>query len=516
MTLRDYLDVLARRRAIVYVTVIIVVATAYVGSFLVTRTYSATTTVRTATGVSLVDRSIRPDDLEYVDRLQNTYAKLATRDLLTDQLARDLKLTAKPKVEAVPVPNTELLNLRVEADDPKTAAKAADHLAELLMAHIRSVSAEETAAADRRLGQRLSELSAQIVRAEGQAAALRIGGASDPATKERLLELGQEIELKRASAAALRSEYEGYRLARAERANSLQILERAEVPSAASSPNRRAIVFVAFAVSLVAGAGLAFLFESLNTRLHGREEIERVAEMPVIATIPTARHANKRALVNSASPADEAFRRLGANILGAQGESELRTLLVTSAAPGEGKSTIVANLGRAFAQSGLRVVAVDADLRLPTLHQIFDVPNNTGLSTVLEGAPVATGVIETSVPRLSLMPSGPRSDNPGELIASAPMADVLAELGRDFDTVVLDTPAFLAASDSLMLARHVDGVLLVVRQDHVRREAVLTVRKELTRVNAHSLGVVVNRGDTVDVHWYYHRRAPAGETERTR
>jgi polysaccharide biosynthesis transport protein len=520
MTLREYLDVLGRRKAIIVLTVLITVATAVGASFLIRPTYSATTTVRSATGVSLVERSIRPDDLEYVDRLQNTYAKLATSDLLVDQLVSDLRLKAKPKVRAVPVPNTEFLNLRVDAYAADTAAQAADRLAELLIEHVRRVSDEEIAAADRRLRQRLSDLSAEIVRARKEAAALRARGAGDPATAERLLELAEEIDLKRASGAALREEYESYRLARAERGNSLQVVERAETPTAASSPNRRNIALIALAVSLVGGAGLAFLFESLNTRLRGREEIERVAEMPVLATIPTAKHAKKRALLNSTSPAEEAFRRLRVNLLGRMGESRLRTLLVTSAAPGEGKSTIVANLARAFALSGLRVVAVDADLRLPTLHGIFDVPNETGLSTiVLRGEPVGAAIVQTSVPRLSVVPSGPWTEHPG-LLESARMDHVLDELVREtsrglprFDMVILDTPALLAASDALMLASNVDGVVLVVRHGHTPREAVLAARDDLAHVDARTLGVVVNRGEALDAHWYYPVRTAAGAQE---
>lgn len=509
MELRDYLSVLRRRKAIIVMTLVIATAAAAAGSFLLAPKYTAAVTLRITPGASIVDGSIRPDDIEYLERLHNTYARLVTSDVVLNRLARELNLDAKPDVVVEQIPNSELMEIRVEAERPALAARSANRLAELLIARVEAITAQGVQAADERLRERIQQVQRDIVRNRQELAALRLSGASDAATEARILELQEEIELNKTSAAALQEEYERYRIAREDRGNALSILEAATPPQEVSSPNTPLIVALGIFVGLVGGMGLAFLFENVSTRLYTRDEIERATDLPVLATVPTAKNARVTPLFNSASSAEEAFRRLRTRILALDGSEPLRTLLVTSAEPREGKSTVVANLGRTIVQAGLSVVVVDAVLRRPRLHEIFGISNEVGLSDVLKGMPVEEGLQETTVPGLFALPAGPTPESPADLLGSPEMESVVAELAQRFDIVLVDAPSVLTVADPLALAPTLDAVLLVVAQDTVRREGVEMAREELARANARLLGVVLNRADSFEAQRYYE------ETRRT-
>jgi non-specific protein-tyrosine kinase len=195
---------------------------------------------------------------------------------------------------------------------------------------------------------------------------------------------------------------------------------------------------------------------------------------------------------NGDSAQAEAFRCLRTSIFALDGAAPLQTLLVTSAEPGEGKSTVVANLAVSIAQSGRRVIAVDADLRRPSLHKIFDMSNEIGLSNVLTEA-IAANDIASSL--LTVLASGPRPSNPTELLGSTRMLDLLKQLMQRFDVVLLDTPSLVSAGDAAVLAPMVDAVLLVIGRGQARREAVHAACQQLVAVKARSVHLIVNRAE---------------------
>jgi non-specific protein-tyrosine kinase len=196
------------------------------------------------------------------------------------------------------------------------------------------------------------------------------------------------------------------------------------------------------------------------------------------------------------SQAAEAYRALRVNIQFASPDHPLRTILATSAGPDDGKSTTLANLAAALAETGAPTLLVDADLRRPSLHTIFGLPNDSGLtSLMLAGAAAPTAealpIQQTSVPNLRLLPSGPLPPNPAELLASRRMADLLALLAEQATYVLFDTPPVLAVADATVLASRVDGVLLVVRAGKTRRDLALKARKTLEQVKANLIGAVL-------------------------
>lgn len=205
------------------------------------------------------------------------------------------------------------------------------------------------------------------------------------------------------------------------------------------------------------------------------------------------------------SPVAEAYRTLRTNLRFAGLDSPIRKVLLTSAGPEEGKSVTTANLAVAVAQSGQSVVVVGCDLRKPTLHRIFGLPGTVGLTNVLLGqCSLGQAIQNTGIEGLSMLAGGPVPPNPSELLGSEAMSRVLDELAGKFDMVIVDSPPIIAVTDAAVLARKVDGVLLVISVGTVPREIAKTAQTLLENVKARILGVVLNRVPVQDNYGYYY------------
>jgi non-specific protein-tyrosine kinase len=199
-------------------------------------------------------------------------------------------------------------------------------------------------------------------------------------------------------------------------------------------------------------------------------------------------------LTDPRSPAAEAYRTLRTNLYFSSLDRALETLLVTSAAPGDGKSTTLSNLAVTMAQGEKRTILVDADLRRPALHKLFGVSNSQGLTTmaVQESALAEPPLVETGVDNLWLLPSGPLPPNPAEILGSRRMEEIIAALKTHADVVLFDAPPVIAVTDAAVLGTKVDGVLLVVSAGKTRREHALRARETLERVKVRLVGAVLN------------------------
>jgi capsular exopolysaccharide synthesis family protein len=274
------------------------------------------------------------------------------------------------------------------------------------------------------------------------------------------------------------------------------VVDPAVIPQVPSSTNRWALFALALFVGVLGGLGLAFLFDNLDTRLYLIGQIEALTGLSVIGNIPDG---GQPRLLFSKTLHVEAFRRLRTNLFTLIRDEGLKTLLVTSAVPKDGKSTIVANLAVSIAQANRRVIVVDAKLRetsSPPLNEFFEMHNQVGLSDVLLQRVSLSDVIErTRIPGLTVVTSGSMPPNPVELLGSQRMVEVLEELARQCDIVLLDSPASVSVTDPAVLAPMVDGVLLAVRHGWVRREALQATCQHLRNVNAKIVGIVADRTD---------------------
>lgn len=204
----------------------------------------------------------------------------------------------------------------------------------------------------------------------------------------------------------------------------------------------------------------------------------------------------------------EAFRTLRTNLQFTSPDRELRTILLTSAGPGEGKSTVSANLAVAWAQAGQKVALVGCDLRKPVLHHMFSTSNAPGLTGHLTGqVRLENAIRSTHIRNLDILPSGPVPPNPAELLQSKAMANVIAELRERYEMVIFDGAPVIAVTDSAILASQVDGTVLVLRAHQVPKDVALHAKDLLEQANARILGVVLNGvrpQDQKNYHYYYY------------
>lgn len=501
MDLRAYLTILRRRKWVIVITTVITVTVVVIGTLLMTPEYEASTTLRIATAVrGTLDRV--DYDVQYAERLMNTYTSIATSGPVLDELVQGLDLDEPPNVEVDVPANSELMRITVYAQDPVVAAQAANTLAEIVIAQSTDLYVSGRMAAQETLNQRLAQLEAELNRAWLERENLV---TQSPEDTERISTATRLIALKERQYADLLAEYDQIVVRDSLHANTPVVFESAETPLVPSKPNMKQNIALGVLMGLIGGIGLAFLFENLDTRLRTTEQIADVANLPALGMIPVAGKQPENTVLNGDSPMGEAVRRLRANIFAPNQEAPYKTLMITSAEPGEGKSTILASLAVALAQSGRQVIAVDGDLRRPTLHEMFHFSNHVGLSNILTQKRTLAEVVQhTTNPEVHVLTSGPSPSNPAELLSSPQMVDLIEQLAEEFDVVLLDTPSLLAVADAAVLAPIVDGVLLVVGRVPVRGETVQAARRQLEGVRAKSIGIVVNRvGQNANLYKYY-------------
>ena len=274
------------------------------------------------------------------------------------------------------------------------------------------------------------------------------------------------------------------------------------------------------------GICCGLLIDSLNDPLKTPDAAAAALKLSTLGAIPRTRQDSADAdadrqlvtFLNPKSPISEAYRILRTNIQFSSLDKPIRTLLVTSANPSEGKSTTASNLAAVMAQTGQKVVLIDTDLRRPVIHKVFNVPNNIGLTSALLTPPDPTTLAHliqpTEIKNLSVLTSGPLPPNPSELLGSHRMGDLIEALKSVADIVIFDSPPALAVTDSAVLARQLDGVLLVVDSGETREPLARRAIEELSKVGAHILGVALNRlspTNTDGYYYYYHHYYSDGE-----
>jgi capsular exopolysaccharide synthesis family protein len=254
------------------------------------------------------------------------------------------------------------------------------------------------------------------------------------------------------------------------------------------------------------GLCLALLQELFDDRINSPEEAERVLRLPSLGHVPLIEEEGLRMIrdISTFSPLMESYRSLRTNINFAAVGANLRTMIVTSSVPAEGKSTTVANLAMSMAMENKRVIIVDADLRRPSQHKLFKVDSSPGLTDILLGTHRIDQVLrETGVPNVQLLPAGTPPPNPAELLGSREMQRLIDQLKEVSDLVLFDSPPTLAVADSVVLSSRVDGVLLVIAFGETKKSNTRKAQELLARANAHVLGTVLNRMESPNNGYYY-------------
>ena len=343
-----------------------------------------------------------------------------------------------------------------------------------------------------------------------------------PEKSLKLAQLQREAQVSNTIFMMLREKYEENRIAEAGQIGSVRIVDRAKAPKFPIKPKKKMNMLLGMLVGLGLGVGMTFVREYIDTSLKTIEDVERLGfavlgSIPFITAGRVSRHIKDkngellkieaRLITHFApkSPISEAYRTLRTNIQYSKVDKPIKSVLVTSAGMGEGKSTSVANLAITFAQMGAKTLLVDTDLRRPVLHGIFNHPRNEGLTNVLLGRmSLLEAVRSTKIDNLFLVTSGMLPPNPSELLASQAMEKFVEETASDYDIALFDTPPVIAVTDAAVLATKLDGCILVVRSGKTERDAVLRSKVLLDNVKANLFGILVNGVNVERVYGSYY------------
>ncbi len=494
VNIRSYLLILIRRKWIVLITAVATIGAAALASFFMTPVYAATTTVRVATAVA---GRVEYGDYIYSERLMNTYAEIITTDPILEQVQKQLNLDELPQIEVEVVPDTELIRITAEGPDAGIVRDVANLLADILQAESENFYSGGERSAQEIVGDLLAQAEEELTQArlERDARLLAV-----PVDDEEIDTLNRNIELKEQAFAFLLTQYESARLTQLMRASTISIVEPAVRPWAPAKPSLKINILLGSVVGFAAGLSLAFLIENMDTVFHSRSELEIAVKPPILGQIPALRKTNENGhgcivtTNGSFSIEYESYRRLRTNILAINAEHPLKTLVATSAERGEGKSTIIANLAVTLAEAGHQILLIDADMRLPSLHKIFNLPNEIGLSDVLlDGIPLNEAVQHGQTAGLTILTSGPTPQKPAELLGSNQMGALIKQINEQFDVCLFDTPCLLSVTDAAVLSSRVDGVVLIVSLGLTRQETANVALQQLADVRANVIGLIVNR-----------------------
>lgn len=476
---REYLRILRQRRIVVIAGVLAVFVPVVLLSLVQTPQYAATAEllIQDRSSETLFDPNsgARNDPARQIQNELHIIESPPVRDAVRS------KLGPVPKVSAVPIGQTDLIQVIATSTDPARAAEVANAYADAYIGYRREQAVDDLLAASQQVQGKIADLQKQI-------------DTAPPAQKEELLQAQSLFKQK----------LDEMQVDSALKQGGAQLVTPATRPTSPVSPRPVRSGVLAIAVGLLLGVCLAFLLDYLDDSVKTKEDFERVAPgLPVIGMIPSVAgwKAKDRPFLVSAvdpmSPTAEAYRTLRTSVQFLGLDRPMRTIQLTSANPREGKTTTLSNLAVALAGAGQRVLVVCCDLRRPRIHEFFGLSNDVGFTSALLGKVPLAEAIQHAPDHggIDLLASGPLPPNPSELLSSNRTGEVLATLRTEYDVVLIDSPPVLPVTDALVLSRRVDATLLVSVAGTTSRKEVARATELLWQVDAPLVGAVLNGVD---------------------
>jgi len=481
--LRDYARTIWRHRKLVAITTIVAVAAALALSLVETSKYQATAELiiqPPASQTLLGGTQTTPDPAREV----------ATQTaVLQSNVIMDAATKALGHVPAVSIlsdsANSDVIGVVAQSSSGSGAASDANGYAKTYIAYSR----QQGLAALVRTGQ---QLQTSIDSLELQIARLPSGSSELAAARQQQAALQQNLNAVRVS----------------ENLNEVggaQLLSAATAPGAPVSPKPVRDAAIALILGALIGLGLAFLREFLDDKITSRESLERATgQLPVLGQIPRVaawREATNRLVTMDATEeeaaAAEAYRTLRTSIQFLSVGEPLKTIQVTSAESAEGKTVTVSNLAIAFASAGLHVALICCDLRRPRVHELFNLPNDVGFTSVLLGEVQAFDALQVVAghPNLAVLPAGPPAPNPSELLGSSRAREAISALAVTADLVLVDCPPVLPVSDALIVSGMTDATILIASAGSTTRRSIRRAMELLNQVDAPLVGTVLNNAE---------------------
>lgn len=498
MDLRRQITIARTWLPLMVVTVLLAAGVAYGISTVQQKTFESKATL--IVGQSLTAANPDYTQLLASQRLSSTYAAIATTRPILEAVISDLGLADDPdklreRIVARAPTDSTLLTISAQDPSPAGAAAIANAVAKQLIAASPTIEGRQVDPLSS-IDVDLKATQAQIATVQAKMEALAKLADRTSAQEATLATLEGRLVSLRSTYATLLSFSSG------NASNLLSVIEPAVAQKDPVAPRPLLNTLIAALLGLAVAIGIMQLFVHLNDAIKDTDEVEEVSGLSTLGTITRMNGDGSRGqiyqlatLLYPRSGAAEGYRSLRANIEFAAVDNPVRTLLVTSSSPDEGKTVIACNLAVAFAQAGRRVLLVDADLRRPGVHQVFDLQNSQGLTTLLRRDEVGVDTIAqaTEQDNLRVVTTGPLPPNPAELLGSQRMRAVLDRLADGSDLIVLDSPPLQAVADAAILSSFADGTLLVIDASRSKRRAVRRGREALARADAKVLGAVLNR-----------------------
>ena len=511
MELRELWLTLQRWLWLVLLGIAVSSGAAYVYTRRVPPTYQASATL-------LINQGPSPSTLDYntlvtSQRVAQTDIELIRRRPVLDVAIQTLHLPytseeLAKKVNVSVVVNTNLIEVTATDSNPTRVRDIANAVAQAFIDYNRQDVGQQTSDAEKTIQQQLTQVQQEISDTTLKLANAKNG--NNPSIDVSLLQAS--LNEYQTSYSSLIAAEQSLRVSEGQAVNAVRIAEPAATPLAPIGPNLRTNVLIAGFAGMALALVVAFVYEYLDDTVKTSEDVTATVGLPTLAAISRTHQesAERRVMTpDDRSPYTEAYRVLRTNIDFAALASPPKTLLITSANPGEGKTTTTANLAIVIAQTGRRVAVVDADLRRPMLQHVFQCSSEKGLTTLLLNREMLADecLQATAHANLRVLTSGPLPPNPAELLGSAAMDSVLNRLLRSNDLVMFDSSPVQAVADPTILAAKVDAVVLIADARNTRPGVLKRAVETLARANPRILGVALNKIDTRsrgDYYYYQH------------
>lgn len=458
--------------------------------------YQARTTLMIGTAINNPNPS--SNELNLGQQLAAAYADLANRAMIRNATRNALGMKQLPEYIARAIPNTQLIEITVNDTDPTRAQIVANELATQLTL-LSPISAQSNDQGRQEfVHERLNNLETQIRETEAEIEKLQ-EELSTLISAQQISDKQNQISSLQSKLSSMENNY-GLLLSNTQQGavNSLTVIATAELPSNPIGSRKGLTILLAAAAGFLLAACEAYLLEFLDDTLKSSDDVERVFSVPIIGHIfDQGNEKNDENRLHDADdlghPVAETFRALRTNIELSQADRPLKTILVTSADVGDGKTFVAANLALSMAQRDKEVVLLDVDLRRPNSHEFFELANDRGLVDVISGRAAISDVLRTKNDgKVAVLTTGGTPPNPTELLSSKKMDQVLSELEGITDVVIIDGPP-LFIPDTMILMSKVDGVLLVASPGRTRRSLAKASMENIQLAGARVIGVVLNR-----------------------
>ncbi len=491
--LRDYGRTLWRHRFLIVATVAIAVGAALAFSFTQTRVYRAT-----------ADLLIQPNAIQQLLNPTNQNAQnpqFDARNVDTEVAVLQSKIVqdaAKHQLGHTPdvsissnSATSDVVSVNAQSTNARVAAADANGYADVYVALRQQQTKGD-------LLQAAAQVQAKISQIDVGLPSLPVGSPAFTTTENQRATLQQELNQLQVAA-------------NLNQVGGAQLLARADVPTSPVASQILRDTAIALVLGLLVGVGLAFLRDYVDDKIRSREDLERAApSLPLLGQLPRQpewRHRNVSYLVSAdapTSPGAEAYRKLRTSIQFLAVDEEFRSIQITSSEPGEGKTTILANLAVAFARAGQRVTILCCDLRRPRIYEFFGLPNDVGFTSLLLGEASLFEARQAVplLPNLAVLSAGPQAPNPAELLSTGSASEMLISIERGSDLVLVDCSPVLPVSDALIVSRMVDATVLVASENSSSRRAVHRSIELLRQVDAPLVGTVLNNSKTSETYGY--------------